>query len=102
MRLETHNKLKKDYEELKSKIDFTPSTENCYDGNQISRSYVGDELPQFITGDPKEKMEIYQKIAAIRAEKIPDYRNTSLGKKVWQKEQDDKIRELQKKLNPPI
>lgn len=47
--------------------------------------------------------EIIQKqIQSIRNEKIPDYRNTPIGKKVWESDQKKKISELQKQLNPPI
>lgn len=41
---------------------------------------------------------IEEQIKAIKAEKCPDHRNTSLGKKVWEKEQRDKITELSQKL----
>ncbi len=41
---------------------------------------------------------IEEQIKAIRAEKCPDHRNTSLGKKVWEKEQRDKITELSQQL----
>jgi hypothetical protein len=42
--------------------------------------------------------EIQKQIDTIRAEKIPKERDTPLGRKVWQQEQDAKIKELQNKL----
>ena len=42
--------------------------------------------------------EIQKKIAAIQKETIPFHRNTPLGKKVWEKEQEKKITELQSRL----
>lgn len=41
---------------------------------------------------------IQKLIDEIKKEKIPDARNTLYGRKVWQKEQDQKIAELQKQL----
>ena len=41
---------------------------------------------------------IYEQIAAIRAEKIPPHRNTSLGKKSWDIEQQKRIDELSARL----
>ena len=45
---------------------------------------------------------IKKQIEAIRAEKIPAHRNTSMGKRSWEIEQKNRIAELQKQLNPPI
>jgi len=41
---------------------------------------------------------ILKEIKAIESEKIPAERNTSLGRKVWQKEQINRISELKSKL----
>lgn len=41
---------------------------------------------------------IREQIAAIRAEKIPPERNTPMGKKAWQIDQQKRIQELQNKL----
>ena len=48
--------------------------------------------------EPPNTEEIQKQIAAIKAEKIPEQRNTIYGRKVWQKEQDEKINALQKQL----
>lgn len=45
-----------------------------------------------------ENDRIRRQIAAIEAELIPPERNTLLGRKVWQKEQSDKIQQLKSKL----
>ncbi len=44
--------------------------------------------------------EIKNQIKAIREEKIPKERDTILGRKVWSAEQEKKISDLQKLLNP--
>lgn len=41
-----------------------------------------------------DNSEIEKQIAAVKAEKIPPERNTTLGKKIWQKEQENRINEL--------
>lgn len=47
----------------------------------------------------KEKNENIEKlVAAIKSEKIPPERNTPLGKKIWEKEQQKRILELKKQL----
>ena len=38
-----------------------------------------------------DRLEAEAKIKEIQAEKIPDHRNTSIGKKSWQYEQDKRI-----------
>lgn len=43
--------------------------------------------------------EILRQIEAIKAEKIPQERNTALGKKVWQNDQAKKIKQLENQLN---
>jgi hypothetical protein len=49
--------------------------------------------------DPlSDKGEILQQIAAIKAEKIPEHRNTPMGRRVWVKEQQKRIAELESKL----
>jgi hypothetical protein len=45
-----------------------------------------------------KKAEIQALIDAVRKEKIPDHRNTAIGKKAWQQEQDKKVAELRKQL----
>lgn len=48
--------------------------------------------------DNMDNQEILAQIAAIRAEKIPELRNTTLGRKSWNIEQEKKIAELKSKL----
>lgn len=55
------------------------------------------DVPEQIIQQP-EKEAILAQISAIKAEKCPDHRNTSLGRKSWQIEQDKRIQELQNKL----
>lgn len=45
-----------------------------------------------------ETSKILDQIAAIRAEKIPESRNTPLGKRSWELDQRKRIEELQNKL----
>lgn len=45
-------------------------------------------------------MQIADQIKAIRAEKIPEHRNTRIGRISWNDEQQKRISELQAKLNP--
>lgn len=65
---------------------------------------VLDETPQEVKNlvasqmDELDNEEIQKQIAAIRAEKIPDHRNTSIGKRVWLVEQSKKIEDLRKQL----
>ena len=42
--------------------------------------------------------QVKKQIEAIRAEKIPDHRNTPMGKRSWQIEQQKRIGELEKQL----
>ena len=51
-----------------------------------------------VEGEDKSNDAIEAKIKAILAEKIPEHRNTSMGKKVWAIEQNNRIKELQKQL----
>lgn len=46
----------------------------------------------------KEAVDIQNRIDAIRAEKIPKERDTSMGRKAWQLDQHKRIQELQQKL----
>lgn len=43
--------------------------------------------------------KVHKEIEAIRSEKLPAHRNTTWGKKSWEAEQKQKIKELQNKLN---
>jgi hypothetical protein len=45
-----------------------------------------------------DSSDVEAQIKAIRAEKIPTERNTHMGRKIWQLEQDKKIAELKNKL----
>lgn len=48
---------------------------------------------------PEHSDTILKQIEAIRAEKCPEHRNTPLGKKAWQMEQNKRIEALQNQLN---
>jgi hypothetical protein len=50
--------------------------------------------------DESQINAIRDQIKAIRAEKIPDHRNTRIGRISWNDEQQKRISELQAKLNP--
>lgn len=79
--------------ELKNKL--TPLSE------PIKIKSVLQVMPE-INDDPKnnkvniDRLEAEAKIKEIQAEKIPDHRNTSIGRKSWQIEQDNRIKELKK------
>lgn len=49
-----------------------------------------------------DEQELKKQIADIRAEKIPAHRDSTLGRKSWQQEQQKRISELQKQINSPI
>lgn len=57
-----------------------------------------DPTPTNYTINTTNKDEILKQIADIRAEKIPDGRNTIMGRKSWNLEQAEKIKSLQKQL----
>lgn len=46
-----------------------------------------------------DKAELTKELDRLKLEKIPAYRNTSMGKKVWEKEIDNKIIDITKKIN---
>lgn len=52
------------------------------------------ELPK------NDNSEIEKQISAVKAEKIPKERDTSIGRRIWQRDQDEKISELRKQLKP--
>ncbi len=57
--------------------------------------------PTNVVEDEKNNVdveEIKKQIAAIRAEKIPSHRSSVLGRKSWEREQQDKINKLMKQL----
>jgi hypothetical protein len=45
-----------------------------------------------------QRNAIREKIKAIKAEKIPDHRNTAVGRSVWQNDQNKRIAELEREL----
>lgn len=51
-----------------------------------------------LTSEMPDKDAILKQIQAIRAEKCPEHRNTPLGKKAWQIEQNKRIEALQNQL----
>lgn len=65
---------------------------------------VLNETPKEVKQEVSEMLdnfdneEIQKQIAAVKAEKIPPERNTPLGKKIWEKEQSNRINELKKQL----
>lgn len=77
------------------------------DGQTIDITHATEPIPEWATKWFKEYVAeihaienepILKQIEAIKAEKIPQGRDTTFGKVVWQKEQDAKIAELTKKL----
>lgn len=66
----------------------------------LAGDYKGkyQELQKQSEGSPTgldELSKLKRQIQQIKEEKIPDARNTTLGRPVWQKEQDNKIRALE-------
>src|SRR6185503_3396967 len=57
-------------------------------------SEEGIKVLAIADGIDQQEASLKAKIASIRAEKLPDYRNTPMGKKSWQIEQNNKINEL--------
>lgn len=55
-----------------------------------------DVIPAILEEDVKKEIEA--QIKAIKAEKIPPHRDGQFGRKVWQREQEARIQELQSKL----
>lgn len=69
---------------------------DCYDSKKVD-NLRHDEVGQW--EEPKiDNAEIKKQIEAILAEKLPDGRNTPLGRKSWRKEQDNRIYELKSQL----
>lgn len=84
--------------ELANKIAFMPATEKAYDGNQINRRYLGDEIGQmpYITPDPKEKHDLRVKLLEYEAE-LPTVPDVGAGKQ-RRKWLQNKIYELKQQL----
>jgi len=57
-----------------------------------------NDNPEKAEFDAVYNKEILSQIAAIKSEKIPKDRDTSLGRRIWQGEQNLKIKELTNKL----
>ena len=68
------------------------------DLNQQSNGTTQDLTKQPPTTNYSIDTTIKEKIAAIKAEKIPKERDTIFGRKIWQNEQNAKIAELMKSL----
>lgn len=100
---------------INSKINYSDVTPESYDGGANFNRPVFDEVefyeaaekqtPYALVGKEWEetvidvtKSEIHNQITAIKAEKIPKERDTSLGRKIWHKEQSNRISQLQKQI----
>lgn len=94
VQLETHNKVKKQLDELLFK-SMDKSLNPDLRTNSGMVTVVDIEVPK--------ETEIQAQIKLIRAEKIPAYRDTPIGRKSWLIDQQKRISELQQKLNtqPP-
>jgi predicted Holliday junction resolvase-like endonuclease len=77
---------------IESKIVFHEVTPPFYDAPPANR-YFQDEVGQW-QEPKKDNTEIKKQIEAIRAEKIPKERDTILGRKIWNSEQENRIKEL--------
>ena len=94
-----HKKPKnKRFQELKDspKTQLT-STKESYDAPQMSNG-LKDELEYTNQTIDLLKVALEKKIIEIKAEKIPKERDTVLGRKAWQIEQNKRIQELKNKL----
>jgi len=94
--------VKKYFEENPDKLVTTKSAVRKINQDMAElgvATYKTTETGEVERIDPlSDKGEILQQIAAIKAEKIPAHRDTLLGKKSWQAEQQKRISELQNKL----
>lgn len=71
---------------------FTPEVVT---GTDPSCNKIQKKYPALV----KEKSaSILEQIAAIEAEKIPEHRDTRLGRRSWQQEQENRIQELRGRL----
>jgi hypothetical protein len=59
---------------------------------------VGVNLDELTAENSVDKESVLNQIAEIRKQEIPKERNTPLGKKTWELEQEEKIKSLQKQL----
>jgi hypothetical protein len=86
--------------ELLEQVKVSPQKAlNLYEDNFLKK----DQEPENPPPPPEnkgndERDKILQQIADIKKETIPDVRNTPIGKKVWQADQQHRINTLLNKL----
>jgi hypothetical protein len=61
-------------------------------------SEEGSKVLAIADGIDKQEAALKAQIASIRAEKLPDHRNTSMGKRSWEIEQKNRVNELLKQI----
>ena len=86
--------------ELLEQVKTSPQRAlNLYEENYIKKDEVQElpPLPPENKGNDERDL-IIQQIAEIKKETIPDVRNTSVGKKVWEADQQKRVNHLLNKL----
>lgn len=66
--------------------------------NLVEPKVKGEDKTNCAINTLPDNDAIEAQIKAIQAEKIPEHRNTTMGKKAWAIEQNNRIKELQKQL----
>lgn len=92
MKLKTDHKVESPQKALVFLEQFYVTHHNL--AKDIKQS-LREEKTSEISREMQELAELKKQIADVKAEKIPDARNTTFGKQVWQKEQDGKIKMLE-------
>ena len=69
-----------------------------YPESELSKK-MRSNFENALLGVDKLRANILEQIAEIRKEKLPPHRTSFYGKKSWQAEQDDKVKELEKQLD---
>lgn len=87
------------YEESMKRKDLISEAQKDFEKKEILRKVnppITEEYKEKIKADVKIIVE--GQIKAIQAEKIPEHRNTPLGRKAWTIEQQNRINELKTSL----
>jgi len=86
------------FDELNNRYNQLINAARGRDENGVNNDEVKNDNVEKTEFDAVYNKEIIYQISAIKAEKIPKDRDTSLGRRIWQGEQNLKIKQLQSKL----
>ena len=89
---------KSKYDDLNNRYNQLINATRGKDENGVNNDEVRNDNPEKAEFDAVYNKEIIAQISAIKYEKIPKDRDTSLGRRIWQGEQNLKIKQLQSKL----